>query len=120
MYLLLLISSPLITQISNVLVLLCIGLKDLELAKSLARPGSTFVEDLSKMKNFSEEGYGSVTRVFVACTEDSAIYEKTQRWMIENYPPMDLFEIKGSGHMAMFSKTQELCDCLVEIANKYA
>ncbi|XVF61890.1 hypothetical protein PTKIN_Ptkin08bG0170800 [Pterospermum kingtungense] len=95
--------------------------EDLELARTLARPGSTFVEDLSKMKNFSEKGYGSVTRVFVACTEDRAIlYEKTQRWMIQNYPPRDWFEIKGADHMAMFSKTQEVCDCLVGIANKYA
>ncbi|XVF61892.1 hypothetical protein PTKIN_Ptkin08bG0171000 [Pterospermum kingtungense] len=95
--------------------------KDLKLTKTLARPGSTFVEDLSKMKNFSKKGYGSVTRIFVAYTKDRVLlYEKTQRWMIQYHPPRGWFEIKGADHMAMFSKTQEVCDCLVEMANKYA
>ena len=95
-------------------------LKDLELAKILVRPGSLFQEELSKAKNFSDEGYGSVTRVFVVCEEDKANNLKFQRWMIQNNPPKDVVEIKGADHMAMFSKTKQLCHSLLEIANKYA
>ncbi|WRX08979.1 Alpha/beta hydrolase fold-1 - like 7 [Theobroma cacao] len=94
--------------------------EDLELAKTLVRPGSVFQQDLSKAKNFSNEGYGSVTRVFVVCDEDKAINLESQRWMIQNNPPKDVVEIKGADHMAMFSKTKQLCDTLLDIADKYA
>ncbi|XAR57835.1 Polyneuridine-aldehyde esterase [Bertholletia excelsa] len=60
------------------------SIEDLELAKSLIRVGSLFMEDLAKSKNFSEEGYGSVRRVFVVCGEDKGIPAEFQRWMIEN------------------------------------
>ncbi|XVF15625.1 hypothetical protein REPUB_Repub09cG0170300 [Reevesia pubescens] len=93
--------------------------EDLELAKTLVRPGSLFQQDLSKAKNFSDEGYGSVTRVFIVCDEDKAIVLEIQRWMIQNYQPKVVLEIKGADHMAMFSKTKQLCDSLLEIANKY-
>ncbi|XVE87202.1 hypothetical protein DITRI_Ditri18aG0097100 [Diplodiscus trichospermus] len=96
------------------------SVEDLELAKTLLRPGSVFQQDLSKAKNFSDEGYGSVTRVFVVCDEDKAINLEFQRWMIQNNPPNDVVEIKGADHMAMFSKTRQICDSLLEIANKYA
>ncbi|OMP02110.1 putative Polyneuridine-aldehyde esterase precursor [Corchorus olitorius] len=95
-------------------------LKDLELAKTLVRPGSLFQQELSKAKNFSDEGYGSVTRVYVVCDEDKAINLEVQRWMIQNNPPKDVLEIKGADHMAMLSKTKQVCDSLLEIANKYA
>ncbi|XWS33666.1 hypothetical protein CRYUN_Cryun22dG0102200 [Craigia yunnanensis] len=94
--------------------------EDLELAKTLVRPGSLFQQELSKAKNFSDVGYGSVTRVFVVCDEDKAINLEIQRWMIQNNPPKDVVEIKGADHMAMFSKTKQLCHSLLEIANKYA
>ncbi|XP_021274283.1 methylesterase 9-like [Herrania umbratica] len=95
-------------------------LRDLELAKALIRPGSLFTEDLSKGKNFSGEGFGTVTRVYVVCNEDNVMVEEFQRWMIQNNPPKDVLEIKTADHMPMFSKTQEVCDCLLEIANKYS
>jgi hypothetical protein len=95
-------------------------LKDLELAKSLIRLGSLFREDLSKAKNFSKERYGSVQRVYVVCDEDLGIPKEFQRWMIENGGLKDVMEIKGADHMAMFSKPQELCHRLLEIAHKYA
>ncbi|XP_021274112.1 salicylic acid-binding protein 2-like [Herrania umbratica] len=93
---------------------------DLELAKTLVRPGSLFQQDLSKAKNFSDEGYGSVTRVFVLCGEDKTMTPEIQRWMIQNYPPKGVVEIKGADHMAMCSRTKQLCDNLLEIANTYA
>jgi hypothetical protein len=95
-------------------------LKDLELAKTLVRPGSLFREDLSKAKNFSKEGYGSVKRVYVVCDDDLAIPKEFQRWMIENGGLKDVMEIKGADHMAMISKPQELYHRLLEIAHKYA
>lgn len=92
--------------------------KDLELAKSLVRTSSLFLEDLSKMKNFSNEGFGSVTRVYMVCNEDKGIPAEFQRWMIENGGVTNVVEIKGADHMPMFSKPQELCNSLLEIGNK--
>ncbi|GLU13633.1 hypothetical protein SLE2022_302580 [Rubroshorea leprosula] len=95
-------------------------IEDLELAKTLVRPGSLFQQDLSKAKKFSNEGYGSVTRVFVVCDEDRTINIKFQSWMIENNPPKDVLEVRGADHMAMLSKPHEVFNRLLEIANKYA
>lgn len=95
-------------------------IKDLELAKILSRPSSLFIDDLSREREFSDGGYGSVTRVYVVCTEDKAIPEEFQRWMIQNSGIENVMEIGGADHMPMFSKTQELCECLLEIANRYA
>nr|GFC73607.1 salicylic acid-binding protein 2-like [Tanacetum cinerariifolium] len=60
--------------------------EDRELGKILIRPGSSFLKDLSNAKQFTEEGYGSVRRVFVLCDEDETIKEDFQRWMIDNSP----------------------------------
>ena len=95
-------------------------MKDLELAKALARTGSLFLEDLSKAKKFSENAYGSVPRIFVVCDQDKAITEEFQRWMIENGCVSNVVEIRGSDHMPMFSKPKETYVCLVELASKYA
>ncbi|XP_062157064.1 salicylic acid-binding protein 2-like [Alnus glutinosa] len=95
-------------------------IEDLELAKTLVRPGSLFREDLSKAKNFSKKGYGSVQRVYVVCDDDLAIPKEFQKWMIENSGLKDVMEIKGADHMAMVSKPQELYHRLLEIAHKYA
>ncbi|KAJ0097112.1 hypothetical protein Patl1_28787 [Pistacia atlantica] len=94
--------------------------EDLELAKTLIRPGSLFVGDLAKSKNFSSDGYGSIARVYIVCEEDMGILKEFQHWMIENYPVKEVMEIKGADHMPMFSKPQELTHCLLEIANKHA
>ncbi|XP_022741278.1 salicylic acid-binding protein 2-like [Durio zibethinus] len=93
--------------------------EDLELAKVMIRPGSLFVSDLSKADKFSNERYGCVPRVYVVCNEDEGIPEKFQRWMIENFEVNDVMEIKDADHMAMFSKPQEVCNCLSKIAQKY-
>ncbi|KAF9624248.1 hypothetical protein IFM89_009047, partial [Coptis chinensis] len=65
------------------------------------RVGSTFAEDLSIVAKFSNEGYGSVNRIYIVCNEDKAIPEDFQRWMIENNRVKQVKEIKGSDHMAM-------------------
>ncbi|XP_023926568.2 salicylic acid-binding protein 2 [Quercus suber] len=94
--------------------------EDFELATTLARPGSLFLDDLSKAKNFSNEGYGSVPQVYVVCDQDLGIPVEFQRWMIKNGVPKDVMEINGADHMAMLSKPDELCHCLLETAHKYA
>ncbi|GKU94662.1 hypothetical protein SLEP1_g8122 [Rubroshorea leprosula] len=93
--------------------------QDLELAKTLIRPGSLFIQDLAKANEFSSKGYGSVRRAYVVCNEDKGIPEEFQRWMIENFPADDVMEIKDADHMAMLSKPSELCQCLLEIGRKY-
>ncbi|XP_030975527.1 salicylic acid-binding protein 2-like [Quercus lobata] len=94
--------------------------EDFELAMTLARPGSLFLDDLSKAKNFSNEGYGSVPQVYVVCDQDLGIPVEFQRWMIKNGVPKEVMEINGADHMAMLSKPDELCHCLLETAHKYA
>ncbi|WJX95298.1 (R)-mandelonitrile lyase [Trifolium repens] len=95
--------------------------EDLELAKILSRPGSLFMEDLIQQKNlFSKQGYGSVPHAFIVCDDDLAIPLKFQHWMIQNAGINDVFEIKGTDHMAMLCKPQELCDSLNHISVKYA
>ncbi|XVF15628.1 hypothetical protein REPUB_Repub09cG0170600 [Reevesia pubescens] len=94
--------------------------EDLELAKTLVRPGSAFLPDLSKATKFSDERYGSIARVYIVCKADIAIPEEFQHWMIENHQVNKVMEIEGADHMAMLSKPQEVCCCLLEIAKQYA
>ncbi|PIN15401.1 Polyneuridine-aldehyde esterase [Handroanthus impetiginosus] len=94
--------------------------EDLALAKMLVRPSSLFIEDLSKQNPFSEEGFGSVKRVYIMCREDRAILVDFQRWQIENSGVAEVKEIENADHMAMLSTPKELCQFLLEIANNYA
>ncbi|XP_028764024.1 methylesterase 1-like [Neltuma alba] len=94
--------------------------EDLELAKTLIRPGSLFVDDLSKANNFSQEGYGLVPRAFIACNQDQAITMEFRQWMIQNAGVDEVLEIRDADHMAMLSKPQELCDALLQAASNYA
>ncbi|KAI4357050.1 hypothetical protein L6164_001026 [Bauhinia variegata] len=105
-------------SLSEMLYQLC-STEDIELAKTLIRPGSLFIEDLSKAKNFSKEGYGSVPRAFILCNEDLAIPLEFQLWMIQNAGIDHVEEINGADHMAMLSKPQELYNALLKIADKY-
>ncbi|XP_028780159.1 polyneuridine-aldehyde esterase-like [Neltuma alba] len=93
-------------------------IEDLELAKMLIRPGYLFVEELQKAKNFSEEGYGSVPKAYIVCGEDAIIPLEYQSWMIENAGIDHVLEIKDSDHMAMLSRPQEVCQSLIQIAQK--
>ncbi|KAL2333623.1 hypothetical protein Fmac_014836 [Flemingia macrophylla] len=106
--------------LSNKLYQAC-SVEDQELAKTLIRPGSLFIQDLSQQKTFSKQGYGSVPLAFIVCTEDLANPLKFQLWMIQNVGTnVDVLEIKGADHMAMLSKPHQLCDFLLHIATKYA
>ncbi|CAN6832415.1 unnamed protein product, partial [Brassica oleracea] len=93
--------------------------EDLELGLLLKRPGSLFVSDLSKMKNFSDEGYGNVPRAYIVCKEDKGIPEAFQKWLIDNFPVNIVMEIDETDHMPMFCKPQQLCDHFMEIADKF-
>ncbi|KAK7252852.1 hypothetical protein RIF29_37094 [Crotalaria pallida] len=90
--------------------------EDLELAKTLMRTGSLFLDDLSQANNFSKEGYGYVPSAYIVSNEDIAIPLEYQKWMIQNAGIDKVREIKGSDHMAMLSKTQELHSSLIELA----
>ncbi|XXG63512.1 hypothetical protein AAC387_Pa05g1685 [Persea americana] len=97
----------------------CCPPEDATLAALLARPAGLYLEDISNETMLSEENYGSVTRVYIISKQDKLYTEDYQRWIIENNPPKEVKEIEGSDHMLMLSKTQELCNCLLEIAEKY-
>uniref|UniRef100_A0A1J3I7Z1 Methylesterase 4 n=1 Tax=Noccaea caerulescens TaxID=107243 RepID=A0A1J3I7Z1_NOCCA len=86
----------------------------------LVRVNPLATKNLVGTRSFSKEGYGSVTRIYIVCGEDLAISEDYQLWMIKNFPPKEVMEIKDADHMPMFSKPQELCALLLEIADKYA
>ncbi|KAG7544783.1 Alpha/beta hydrolase fold-1 [Arabidopsis suecica] len=92
---------------------------DFELAKTLVRVGPAVTRNLTGTRSFTEEGYGSVTRVYIVCQEDKGLIEEFQRWIIENFPVEEVMEIKDADHMPMFSKPLELCDRLLRIADKY-
>ncbi|KAL3583671.1 hypothetical protein D5086_014732 [Populus alba] len=64
----------------------------------------------------TKEKYGSVRRIYIVCDQEK---DPRQAWMIENNPVDEVMVISGSDHMAMFSKPQELCSCLLEIGDKY-
>ncbi|CAN1816296.1 Methylesterase 1 [Linum perenne] len=90
--------------------------QDLELAKTLVRPSSLFLNDLSRADKFTEAGYGSVRRVYVNCDKDKAINVEFQKWMIKNYDVDQVMEIKDADHMSMLSHPIKVCDCLSKIA----
>ena len=87
----------------------------------LIRPTALSVLNGGKIsQELSKEKYGLVRRVYIVCDQDHGTPENLQRWMIENNPPDEVKLISGSDHMVMFSKPQELCSCLQEIADKYS
>ncbi|KAL0450286.1 UNVERIFIED_CONTAM: Polyneuridine-aldehyde esterase [Sesamum latifolium] len=93
--------------------------KDVALANTLVRPGSLFLPDLSNRSPFSNEGYGSVKRVFILCLNDKVIPIKFQRWQIENFAPDQVKKIDNSDHMVMISKPQDVSQRLFEIIADY-
>ncbi|WOK95992.1 hypothetical protein Cni_G04699 [Canna indica] len=93
--------------------------EDLALATSLLRPGSFFFKDLSDNMVLTEKNYGSVKRAFIVCKEDKAMVEDLQLWMVKRSPPpAEVKEIDGADHMVMLSKPKELCDLLLEVADR--
>jgi pimeloyl-ACP methyl ester carboxylesterase len=94
--------------------------EDVELAITLMRNSSLFREDLAKANKFTNEGFGSVKRVYIVCEEDKAITKDLQEWFIENNPVEEVYEIEGADHMAMLSKTDQLFQLLLQIGAKHA
>ncbi|CAH8281821.1 unnamed protein product [Eruca vesicaria subsp. sativa] len=95
------------------------SVQDYELAKTLHRQGSFFKEDLGKKEKFSEEGYGSVPRVYIMGKEDKAVPCDFIRWMIDNFNVSKVYEIDGGDHMVMLSKPHQLFESLSAIAADY-
>ncbi|XP_055959543.1 methyl jasmonate esterase 1-like [Mercurialis annua] len=94
--------------------------EDLTLATLLMRHMPFYEKSaVQNMITVTKEKYGTVPRIYVVCDQDLIIMEDFQRWMITNNPPDEVKIITGSDHMVMFSKPQELCSCLQEIAEKY-
>ncbi|CAA7033186.1 unnamed protein product [Microthlaspi erraticum] len=94
--------------------------QDLVLAKMMMRVNPIVTINLAGTRSFSEEGYGSVKRIYIVCGQDLVEPEDYQRWMIKNFPVNEVMEIKDADHMAMFSKPRELGDLLLEISDRYA
>ncbi|KAI4314924.1 hypothetical protein L6164_027784 [Bauhinia variegata] len=95
--------------------------EDLALAISLLRPTllNRDVQVVEKETAVTRDNYGSVARVFIVCEQDNAIEQDFQRWMIQENPPNEVKVIAESDHMPMFSKPQELCSILQQIADAY-
>ncbi|KAK8566254.1 hypothetical protein V6N12_059787 [Hibiscus sabdariffa] len=93
--------------------------EDIELAITLLRQGKWFMKDLSKESLLTKEKFESVNRIYIVCKDDLLIKESLQKWYIENSPATDVKFIDGADHMPMFSKPQELCKCLQQVADKY-
>ncbi|KAK6116195.1 hypothetical protein DH2020_050061 [Rehmannia glutinosa] len=91
----------------------------MNLGLAMDMPSSLFLEDLSKKSAFSKEGFGSVKRVYIVCTQDKAILVNFQRWQIETIGVNQVMEIETADHMPMLSQPHELCQCLLDIANNY-
>ncbi|XP_054798139.1 salicylic acid-binding protein 2-like isoform X2 [Prosopis cineraria] len=93
--------------------------EDLELANTLVRPCSLFLEELRKAKSFSKEGYGSVPVAYIVCKEDLAIPVEFQKWMVQSACIHEIVEITDADHMPMLSNTYQLCLDLLHLVNKY-
>lgn len=64
----------------------------------------------------TEENYGRVPRYYIECTEDRAVTPYIQRKMYKETPCEKIYSMATS-HSPFFSKPQELCDILNNIAN---
>ncbi|CAK7344129.1 unnamed protein product [Dovyalis caffra] len=93
--------------------------EDLTLQALLRRPGSLFLESLSKANKFTSERFGSVLRDYVVCTEDLLVIPPFQRFMIEHNEVKEVMEIPAD-HMAIVSRPKELTQCILELARKHA
>nr|XP_043607825.1 salicylic acid-binding protein 2-like [Erigeron canadensis] len=105
--------------LSSTLYHLC-SAEDIELGRILVRPASLFLNDLGSVKQYTDERFGSVKRVYVVCDEDRTIKEEFQRWMIHNNQTAETKELKGVDHMPMISDPKQVSLCILEIALAYS
>jgi len=64
----------------------------------------------------SEERFGAVTRVYIACSEDRAIAPELQRKMVEALPCREVITMT-TDHSPFYSAPQELVTHLMAIAS---
>lgn len=62
----------------------------------------------------TEANFGTVPKVYIACTEDRAVTPYIQQKMYTETPCDKVYEMATS-HSPFFSKPQELCDILFEL-----
>ncbi|KAE8699981.1 putative Methyl esterase 10 [Hibiscus syriacus] len=93
--------------------------EDIELAATLLRQGKFFMKDLCMESLLTKEKFGSIDAVYIVCKDDLPMKESLQKWYIENSTAVDVKFIDGADHMPMFSKPQEVCKCLQQVAEKY-
>ncbi|KAG8642534.1 methylesterase 10 [Manihot esculenta] len=94
--------------------------EDLMLGMMLIRPHRLLSDAAVQIEaELTKERHGTVPRIYIVCGQDKTLKLDLQRWMIQQNPPDEVKLISDSDHMVMFSKPQELCCCLQEIANKY-
>ncbi|WCJ29051.1 methyl esterase 1 [Euphorbia peplus] len=94
-------------------------IEDLELGKLLVRPSSLFLHDLVRARNFTNERYGLVRRVYIIIQDDRSITLEFQKWMIENNPVDQVFNIVDADHFPMLARPKELSRHLSKIAIDY-
>ncbi|PJB00157.1 MAG: alpha/beta hydrolase [Ignavibacteriales bacterium CG_4_9_14_3_um_filter_30_11] len=63
----------------------------------------------------SENGYGKIPRIYIECLQDRAVTLALQRKMQNDSPCEKVYQIDTS-HSPFFSKPQELCEILLDIA----
>jgi pimeloyl-ACP methyl ester carboxylesterase len=63
----------------------------------------------------TDKNYGSVPRYYIECTEDKAVTPFIQRKMYNEMPCQKVYSMNTS-HSPFFSKPEELCSILCEIA----
>jgi hypothetical protein len=80
-----------------------------ELANALLEPNWPGFTPL----RLSESRYGSVPKVYVACTEDRAVTPTLQRMMLRDTPCDRVFSMATS-HSPFFSQPGRLVDLLIE------
>ncbi|KAI4385212.1 hypothetical protein MLD38_003266 [Melastoma candidum] len=90
--------------------------KDYEYAMERIRVGTFFPEPLAIREKFTEEGYGSIPRVFISSQQDKGILTEFQQWEIDNFPVKKVYTLEGD-HSPMFSNPDVLLAILLEIAN---
>lgn len=85
-----------------------------EMAKIIlsSEPGQTAAHPIS----ITEKNWGSIPRYYIECTEDKAITPPLQQMMYNETKCEKVYQMNTS-HSPFFSKPQELCDILLDIAS---
>ncbi|KAI4383514.1 hypothetical protein MLD38_009345 [Melastoma candidum] len=90
--------------------------EDYSYAMERIRLGTFFPEPLAIRENFTEEGYGSIPRVFISCQQDRGIPTEFQLWEIENFPVSKVYALEGD-HSPMYSDPKALLAVFLDIAS---